>query len=93
VKNKVLEAMASGVPVVASRCAVAGLEAKAGEHFLGAETAAEFAAALIRLWREPELARSLAASALAYVRDRHRWEACLQSLDACLAECWAAAHV
>lgn len=86
VKNKILEAMASGVPVVASRCAVAGLEAKAGEHFLPAETAAEFAAALISLGRDAERAGTLAARALAYVRDRHRWEVCLRALDECLAE-------
>jgi sugar transferase (PEP-CTERM/EpsH1 system associated) len=87
VKAKALEAMASGVPLVASRCAIAGLAAKAGEHFLPAESAAELAAALVSIWRQPDLARSLAASALGYVREHHRWEVCLRSLDVLLDEC------
>jgi len=35
----------------------------------------------------------LFTGALGYVRARHRWETCLQSLDACLAECLTGTHV
>lgn len=64
-KGKVLEAFASGLPVVASREAAAGLEgAVPGEHLLTAGSDAGFAAECARLLREPALRTRLAAAAL-----------------------------
>ena len=40
-QNKMLEAMAMGVPVVTSAVAAAGVDAVAGEHFLVARRTAE----------------------------------------------------
>jgi glycosyltransferase involved in cell wall biosynthesis len=44
---KLIEALAYGLPVIATPRAVAGLEVRDGEHCLVADTAAEFAAALV----------------------------------------------
>ncbi len=63
---KLIEALAYGLPVVATPRAVAGLEVRNGEHCLVADGAEAFAAALVRVLRDgaPELAqrgRELAA--------------------------------
>jgi sugar transferase (PEP-CTERM/EpsH1 system associated) len=73
-QNKVLEAMASGTPVVATSRAVAALDARPGEHLLVADDAAQLAAAAIALVRDPERARSIARAARALVERCYRWE-------------------
>jgi glycosyltransferase involved in cell wall biosynthesis len=56
---KLIEALAHGLPVIATPRAVAGLAVRDGEHCLVADGAEPFAEALIRVLREgaPELAR------------------------------------
>jgi hypothetical protein len=71
VRMKILEAWARGVPVVGTPEAVAGLGAHHGRELLVAQDAAEMAAALTRLHREPGLARSLVAEGRAALRTRH----------------------
>jgi glycosyltransferase involved in cell wall biosynthesis len=64
---KLIEALAYGLPVIATPRAVAGLEVRDGEHCLIAESSGEFAAAIVTLLRgegPPELGwrgRELAA--------------------------------
>ena len=52
---KVLEAFAAGVPVVSTALGVEGIAARAGEHYLAAETGAEWVEALLRVSNEAEL--------------------------------------
>ena len=59
-KLKTLEAFAHRRPVVSPRHGVRGLGAVAGEHYLAAETPAEFAQAIERLARDRALAERLA---------------------------------
>jgi polysaccharide biosynthesis protein PslH len=56
---KLIEALAHGLPVIATPRAVAGLAVRDGEHCLVADGAEPFAEALVRVLREgaPELAR------------------------------------
>jgi glycosyltransferase involved in cell wall biosynthesis len=56
---KLIEALAYGLPVIATPRAVAGLAVRDGEHCLVADGAEAFAQALVRVLREgaPELAR------------------------------------
>src|SRR5690606_39188970 len=61
-KYKTLEAFAHRRPVVATAEGVRGLGAVAGTHYLPAETADEFAAAVLRLASEPELAARIATA-------------------------------
>jgi sugar transferase (PEP-CTERM/EpsH1 system associated) len=73
-QNKVLEAMAAGVPVVSSRAAVRGIDGRAGEHFLVADEPAEWAQAIASLTESPERAEKLAANARRLVRARYSWD-------------------
>lgn len=56
---KILEAWAAGVPVVASRIAAEGLPYRDGHDLMLAEEPADFARALVRLWRDKRLAEGL----------------------------------
>jgi glycosyltransferase involved in cell wall biosynthesis len=70
---KVLEAMASGTPVVATPVAAEALEA-AGDALLVAGTPEAFAGAVVSVLRDPSLAGRLASRARRYVEDRFTWE-------------------
>jgi hypothetical protein len=86
VRMKILEAWARGVPVVGTPEAVSGLGAEDGRELLVARDAAAFAAALVRLQREPTLARSLVAAGRTALRERHDPAAVTARLVAVYAE-------
>lgn len=78
---KLLEAMASGTPVVASRRAAEPLQLVDGEHLLCADTAEATADAVLRLLDDPELAARLAHAARAQVEQHYSWEASASALE------------
>ena len=61
---KILEAWAAGVPVIASRIAAEGLPCSDGRDLILAEEPSEFARALVRLWRDRQLADELVREGL-----------------------------
>jgi glycosyltransferase involved in cell wall biosynthesis len=85
-QNKVLEAMAAGVPVVSSPAAVRGIDGRAGEHFLVAETPAEWTEAVAGLLAEPEAAAELRGRAARLVRERYSWDRSAEAYEEVLAE-------
>ncbi|HET7299579.1 MAG TPA: glycosyltransferase [Oleiagrimonas sp.] len=68
VKGKVNMAMSYGLPVVATPVAAEGMHLVDGEDVLIAEDADNFAAAVVRLYRDPELWRHLSDAGLENVR-------------------------
>ena len=58
-RGKILEAMATGLPVVGTPLALEGLNAQDGEHALIARTPAEFASAVQHLIADPALAHRI----------------------------------
>jgi sugar transferase (PEP-CTERM/EpsH1 system associated) len=87
-QNKVLEALATGTPVVATPRATEGLEVRAGEHLLVAEDAAGLADAAIALLRDAGRARALAHAGRRLVERRYRWEDSAAGVEAA----WMAAR-
>ena len=73
IKNKLLEAMAAGIPVVATPLATQGLSVRHERELLIGETPDELASALVRLGRDEQLREGLAASARDYVEADHSW--------------------
>ncbi|HEV2705672.1 MAG TPA: glycosyltransferase [Pyrinomonadaceae bacterium] len=70
---KIYEAMAMEKPVVSTTVGAEGLPLADGEELLLADTPAAFAASVVRVLRDAELARRLGASAAAKVRERFGW--------------------
>jgi sugar transferase (PEP-CTERM/EpsH1 system associated) len=80
-QNKVLEAMASGIPVVASRLAARGVDAIADEHLLVADGPAPFADAVLRVMKDETLRARLARDGRARMLSHHTWAHAMERLD------------
>lgn len=72
---KALEAMALGLPLVATPLAVEGLGLIPGQHYLAAKSAAEFCAAIESLAKDSALYSRLSAAGLARVKEAFTQEA------------------
>lgn len=73
VRVKILNALAMGLPVVSTSIGAEGLDVQSGEHLLIADTSAEFAQAVVRLLREPELAERLGSNGRDLVCEKYSW--------------------
>jgi sugar transferase (PEP-CTERM/EpsH1 system associated) len=78
---KVLEAMASGTPVVATAFAAGSLEATGGEHLLVADDPGAFAERTLSLLRDESLSERLAHSARRLVEEKYTWERSVADLE------------
>jgi glycosyltransferase involved in cell wall biosynthesis len=74
IQNKVLEAMATATPVVATATAVRALNAQPGRDVLVAEDAPALARLILELLGDPGWATAVGAAGRAYVERAHRWE-------------------
>ena len=86
-QNKILEAMAMGVPVVSSRTAAGGVDAVAGEHLLVADTADEYVAAILRICDDAGERARLAEQGRARMLSHHAWPESMRRLDAIIERC------
>ena len=86
-QNKILEAMAMGVPVVTSRAAAGGVDADAESHFLVADSAADIAQAVLRIVENPAERARLALAGRARMLSHHAWPRSMQRLDAIIENC------
>jgi sugar transferase (PEP-CTERM/EpsH1 system associated) len=80
-QNKILEAMAMGVPVVTSAVAAGGVDAVPGEHLLVARGHEEQASVLVRLLDDPRERARLAAAGRARMLSHHAWASSMRRLD------------
>lgn len=86
---KVLEAMAAGVPVIATPFAVAGIDVQDERHVLLGVTARDLAAQVLRIYRDDALAAALSVNARKLVERAYDWSIVgepLRALHARLAE-------
>jgi len=81
IQNKVLEAMASGTPVVATPNALGGIEAQDGKHVLVARDTEGLAEQVVQLLRDPSLRPRLANNARRLMEDKYTWERSLAMLE------------
>ena len=73
VQNKVLEAMACGLPVVCSSGAAGGIDATPGEHLLVSDDPADCAAQCVRLLLNTDERARLGSAARYRVQQRYDW--------------------
>ncbi|MGQ9490969.1 MAG: glycosyltransferase [Anaerolineae bacterium] len=79
---KVLEAMAMGQAIVSTRLGCDGFPFQDGREVIFADEPAAFAASVIRLLRQPQIAAELGQRARAYVAAHFGWDAILPRLEA-----------
>ena len=80
-RYKILEAMVSGTPVVATSIAVEGLGVDDGKHVLLADTAAAMADKITLLLNRPEMRSQLARRAKKFVTKQYDWKYISKNLD------------
>ncbi len=78
---KILEAMALGVPVVATSKGAEGLNAIDGEHILLADSPAKYTEDIIWLLKDEDFRRQLAKNASFFVRAKYNWGAVLSDFS------------
>jgi glycosyltransferase involved in cell wall biosynthesis len=90
VKNKVLEALAMGCPLVASPLSVDGIAVTEGHDAIVAEGDA-LAAATVRVLRDPALRRRLSENGRALIEGRYSWAHVAAAYESLYAEIQPAA--
>jgi sugar transferase (PEP-CTERM/EpsH1 system associated) len=81
IQNKLLEALAMGLPCVASKAAATGTAVPDGEGILVADDPMEFAEHIVHLLRDDAFRDAMAAKARAAAELNYRWEAQFGCLD------------
>ncbi len=79
---KVLQAMAVGCPIVSTTIGAQGLAITDGEELFLADTAKEFARAVIRVQENPEQKRLMGEKARAFVRQHYDWSVLIPQVQA-----------
>jgi sugar transferase (PEP-CTERM/EpsH1 system associated) len=74
IQNKILEAMACGLPLVTTTIGLGGIAAVPGRDLLVVDSPRDFADAVVSLLREPERAGELGEKARARVLEDYTWE-------------------
>ena len=86
-QNKILEAMAAGVPSVVSRTAAGGVDAVAGEHLLVAESPEDYANAIDRVLGDVDERRRLSSVGRERMLSHHAWASSMLRLDRIIERC------
>ena len=86
-QNKILEAMAMGVPVVTSSVAAGGVDAQADKHLLVADTASQITQAVLRIVENPAERQRLAVAARQRMLSHHAWPRSMQRMDDIIRRC------
>jgi len=81
IQNKMLEAMALGVPVIATSVCRHGLQLEAGKQILFADNPDQFASAIELLLDNLTLREKLIEGGRAYVERHHNWAESIQALS------------
>lgn len=84
VKGKIGEAMANGVPVIATSMAIEGMGLTPDESVLLANSPREFATAVVRLFRSPDLWMKIQQGGVSVSQSRYGVAAALQEIEGLL---------
>jgi sugar transferase (PEP-CTERM/EpsH1 system associated) len=87
IQNKVLEAMAMGLPVVGTTSATQGVEGRDGRDYRVRDDPAGFAREVAALLRAPDEALALGRAARAFVEQHYDWEVVFRPLDELVERC------
>lgn len=80
-KFKMLEAMASGVPIITSVEGMSGLETIPGTHYFPAQSPEEYAQQVYRVYSDAVVAKAMSQRARKFVETHYGWEHIADELD------------
>jgi polysaccharide biosynthesis protein PslH len=80
-RYKILEALASGTPVVATPTAVEGLNLKHNQHVLISNDPETLAQYVVKLFTDQKLLHKLSTSGKKYVKQYYDWQPIANKLD------------
>ena len=86
-QNKILEAMAMGIPVVTSPVAAGGVDASSPEHMLVASTPEQYVESILRVIGQPEERKRLSLAGRARMLSHHAWDKSMRRLDGIIEQC------
>lgn len=86
-QNKILEAMAMGVPVVTSTVAAGGVDAESVNHFLVADTPQDYALSILRLTQDASERARLAIAGRERMLSHHAWPQSMRRLEQIIERC------
>ncbi|HMO16996.1 MAG TPA: glycosyltransferase family 4 protein [Oligoflexia bacterium] len=81
IKNKILAAMSTGVPVVSTSLGVAGVEAEKETHFILSDEPLKFAENVVNIVKHEEEYRKMTLNALDLVREKYGWKRAASSIS------------
>lgn len=82
IQNKILEALACGLPVVSSSYGNAGIKAKDGDEIIVACSPLSFTRAIMDLLEDPDIRLTLGCHGSELVKKKFSWESQIDILDA-----------
>jgi sugar transferase (PEP-CTERM/EpsH1 system associated) len=91
-QNKILEAMAMGVPVITSRVAAGGVDAQDGHHFVVCDSRDDYVHAISRLMDSPAERGRLAVAGRERMLSHHAWDRSMQRMDKIIERCVSTAN-
>ena len=78
---KVVEGLAMGKAMVSTSLGCEGVDVRDGEHLLVADAPPAFAAAVVRLLEDAELARALGSAGRARMEEQYSWELACERIE------------
>jgi polysaccharide biosynthesis protein PslH len=81
IQNKVLEAMASGIPVVATTVGLGGIQASPGLHLLVEDSPDQMADAIVRVFQDSELRQDLIQNSRHLIQEIYTWETAVERIE------------
>ena len=91
-QNKILEAMAMGVPTVTSEVAAGGVDAVPGDHLLTGTSTGDYVEAILRLLEKPEERRRFAEAGRERMLTHHDWSGSMARMDEIIDRCLTRTH-
>jgi polysaccharide biosynthesis protein PslH len=83
-QNKILEALAMGIPTVATQEAAKGVQCVPGKHFLVAGCPKDFANEIIKVIENATLRKNIAEAGRLQIEQAHTWDRSVDILDTIL---------
>lgn len=81
IQNKILEAMATGTPVVTTCKPLSALQVQPGKHLFASDDPDEFSQAVLKLIDDPDLQYRIGNSGANYIRTYHNWASIASQLE------------